>query len=60
MNVLTWGNDPAESERIKVDLLLAAVRWARAHYSYVVIDNHPGYDDRTMAMLACSARSSWW
>lgn len=55
VNVLTWGNDPAESERIKVDLLLAAVRWARAHYSYVVIDNHPSYDDRTMAMLACSS-----
>ncbi len=54
VNVLTWGNDPAESERIKVDLLLAAVRWARAHYSYVVIDNHPSYDDRTMAMLAIS------
>jgi pilus assembly protein CpaE len=54
VNVLTWGNDPAESERIKVDLLLAAVRWARAHYSFVVIDNHPSYDDRTMAMLACS------
>lgn len=54
VNVLTWGNDPAESERIKVDLLLAAVRWARAHYSYVIIDNHPSYDDRTMAMLACS------
>jgi pilus assembly protein CpaE len=54
VSVLTWGNDPAESERIKVDLLLAAVRWARAHYSYVVIDNHPSYDDRTMAMLAIS------
>ena len=54
VNVLTWGNDPAESERITVDLLLAAVRWARAHYSYVVIDNHPSYDDRTMAMLAIS------
>ena len=55
VNVLTWGNDPAESERIKVDLMLAAVRWARAHYSYVIIDNHPSYDDRTMAMLACSS-----
>lgn len=54
VNVLTWGNDPSESERIKVDLLLAAVRWARSHYSYVVIDNHPSYDDRTMAMLAIS------
>jgi pilus assembly protein CpaE len=54
VNVLTWGNDPAESERIKVDLMLAAVRWGRAHYSYVIIDNHPSYDDRTMAMLACS------
>lgn len=55
VHVLTWGNDPAESERIGVDLLLAAVRWARSHYSYVVIDNHPSYDDRTMAMLAISS-----
>ncbi|MEX0709702.1 MAG: AAA family ATPase [Chloroflexota bacterium] len=55
VHVLTWGNDPAESERIDVDLLLAAVRWARSHYSYVVIDNHPSYDDRTMAMLAISS-----
>lgn len=55
VNVLTWGNDPAESERVGVDLLLAAVRWARAHYSFVVIDNHPSYDDRTMAMLAISS-----
>ncbi len=52
LRVLTWGNDPAESERVTVDLLLAALRWARNHHSYVVIDNHPGYDDRTMAMLA--------
>jgi len=55
VHVLTWGNDPAESERIDVDLLLAAVRWARSHYSYVIIDNHPSYDDRTMAMLAISS-----
>jgi pilus assembly protein CpaE len=55
VHVLTWGNDPAQSERVGVDLLLAAVRWARAHYSYVVIDNHPSYDDRTMAMLAISS-----
>jgi pilus assembly protein CpaE len=54
VNVLTWGSDPAASERITVDLLLAAVRWARSHYSYVIIDNHPSYDDRTMAMLAIS------
>jgi MinD-like ATPase involved in chromosome partitioning or flagellar assembly len=52
VRVLTWGTDPAESERISVDLLLAALRWARSHHSYVIIDNHPGYDDRTMAMLA--------
>ena len=52
VRVLTWGTDPAESERISVDLLLAALRWARNHHSYVIIDNHPGYDDRTMAMLA--------
>ena len=52
VRVLTWGTDPAESERVTVDLLLAALRWAKNHHSYVVIDNHPGYDDRTMAMLA--------
>jgi pilus assembly protein CpaE len=51
VRVLTWGTDPSESERITVDLLLAALRWGRQHHSYVVIDNHPGYDDRTMAML---------
>ena len=52
VRVMTWGTDPAESERISVDLLIAAIRWARDHHSYVIIDNHPGYDDRTMAMLA--------
>ncbi|HET6380483.1 MAG TPA: AAA family ATPase [candidate division Zixibacteria bacterium] len=51
VRVLTWGNDPAESERVTADLLLAALRWARAHHSFVVVDTHPGYDDRTMAML---------
>jgi pilus assembly protein CpaE len=54
VDVIPWGNDPAQSVRIGVDLLLAAVRWAKAHYSWVVIDNHPSYDDRTMAMLAIS------
>jgi pilus assembly protein CpaE len=52
VRVLTWGTDPAESERVSVDLLLAALRWARSRHSYVIVDNHPGYDDRTMAMLA--------
>ncbi|MGH2427689.1 MAG: AAA family ATPase [Candidatus Limnocylindria bacterium] len=52
VRVLTWGSDPAESERVTVDLMLAALRWARNHHSYVIVDNHPGYDDRTMAMLA--------
>jgi pilus assembly protein CpaE len=52
LRVLTWGTDPAESERVTVDLMLAAMRWARTHHSYVVVDNHPGYDDRTMAMLS--------
>jgi pilus assembly protein CpaE len=52
VRVLTWGADPAESERVTVDLLLAAVRWARERHSYVIVDLHPGYDDRTMAMLA--------
>lgn len=51
VRVLTWGSDPAQSERVSVDLLLAALRWAKAHYSFVVVDTHPGYDDRTMAML---------
>ena len=52
MRVLPWGPAPGESERVSVDLLLAAMRWARTHHSYVVVDNHPGYDDRTMAMLS--------
>lgn len=54
VRVLTWGTDPAESELVSVDLLLAALRWARNHHSFVLVDNHPGYDDRTMAMLAVS------
>lgn len=54
VRVLTWGTEPAESERISTDLLVAAVRWARAHHSWVIIDCHPSYDDRTMAMLAAS------
>ena len=54
VRVLTWGTDPGESERITVDLMLAALRWARDNHSYVIIDNHPGYADRTMAMLAVS------
>ena len=28
VRVLTWGTEPAESERVTVDLLLAALRWA--------------------------------
>lgn len=55
VRVLTWGTDPGESERVSVDLLLAALRWARNHHSYVIVDNHPGYDDRTMAMLAVAS-----
>jgi pilus assembly protein CpaE len=54
VHVLTWGTEPAESERISTDLLVAAVRWARTHHSWVIIDCHPSYDDRTMAMLAAS------
>jgi MinD-like ATPase involved in chromosome partitioning or flagellar assembly len=55
VRVLTWGTEPGESERVTVDLLLAALRWAKAHHSYVVVDNHPGYDDRTMAMLTLAS-----
>ena len=51
VRVLTWGSDPAESEQVGVDLLLAALRWGKAHHSFVIVDTHPGYDDRTMAML---------
>jgi len=51
VRVLTWGSDPADSEKVTVDLLLAALRWGKANHAYVVVDNHPGYDDRTMAML---------
>jgi pilus assembly protein CpaE len=54
VRVLTWGTEPSESERISTDLLVAAVRWARQHHSWVIIDCHPSYDDRTMAMLAAS------
>lgn len=55
VRVLTWGRRPAQSELVTVDLLLAALRWARAHHAYVVVDNHPGYDDRTMAMLTLAS-----
>jgi pilus assembly protein CpaE len=51
LRVLTWGNEPGDSERVTVDLLIAALKWARSRHAYVVVDNHPGYDDRTMAML---------
>jgi pilus assembly protein CpaE len=55
VRVLTWGSDPAESESVGVDLLLAALRWAKAHHTYVIVDTHPGYDDRTMAMLTLAS-----
>jgi pilus assembly protein CpaE len=55
VRVLTWGADPADSERVTVDLLLAALRWAKTHHAYVVVDTHPGYDDRTMAMLTLAS-----
>ena len=54
VRILNWGNDPGESTRIGTDLLVAAVRWARTHHAWVIIDCHPSYDDRTMAMLAAS------
>jgi pilus assembly protein CpaE len=52
LDVLTWGFEPADAERIGPDLLIAAVRWARQSYEVIVIDTHPGYDDRTVAMLS--------
>ena len=51
IRVLTWGTDPGDSERVSVDLLLAALRWARTQHAWIIVDNHPGYADRTMAML---------
>lgn len=50
LRVLSWGTDPGQT--VSADLLLAALRWARRRHAYVIVDNHPGYDDRTMAMLA--------
>ena len=52
LDVLTWGFEPADAERIGPDLMIAAVRWARQHYEVVIVDTHPGYDDRTVAMLS--------
>jgi pilus assembly protein CpaE len=52
LNVLTWGFEPADAERIGPDLLIAAVRWARQNYELIIVDTHPGYDDRTVAMLS--------
>ncbi|HEY7737516.1 MAG TPA: AAA family ATPase [Candidatus Limnocylindria bacterium] len=52
LDVLTWGFEPADAERIGPDLMIAAVRWARPHYEIVIVDTHPGYDDRTVAMLS--------
>ena len=52
LDVLTWGFEPADAERIGPDLMIAAVRWARQHYELVIVDTHPGYDDRTVAMLS--------
>jgi len=54
VRILSWGSEPGESTRIGTDLLVAAVRWARTHHAWVIIDCHPSYDDRTMAMLAAS------
>jgi len=52
LDVLTWGFEPGDAERIGPDLLIAAVRWARQHYELIIVDTHPGYDDRTVAMLS--------
>ena len=50
LHVLTWGTTPGQS--IPAELLLAALRWARGRHSFVIVDCHPGYDERTMSMLA--------
>ena len=52
LDVMTWGFEPGDAERIGPDLLIEAVRYARREYDLVIIDTHPGYDDRTVAMLS--------
>lgn len=52
LDVLTWGFEPADAERIGPDLMIAAVRWARQNFEMIIVDTHPGYDDRTVAMLS--------
>lgn len=52
LEVLTWGFVPGDAEGIGPDLLIAAVRWARRTYDLIIVDTHPGYDDRTLAMLS--------
>ena len=54
VRVLIWGNDPSESTGIGVDLLVAALRWARSRHQWVVVDTKTSYGDRTMAMLSAS------
>ena len=55
VRVMTWGSHPADADKLGTDLLLAALRWAKHHHDYVVVDTHPGYDDKTMAMLTASS-----
>lgn len=54
VRVLTWGNDPSDATGIGVDLLVAALRWARGRHDWVIVDTKASYGDRTMAMLAAS------
>lgn len=54
VRILTWGDDPAEAMGIGVDLLVAALRWARSKHDWVVVDTKASYGDRTMSMLAAS------
>lgn len=55
VRLLTWGNDPSDSTGVGVDLLVAALRWARSRHQWVVIDTKTSYGDRTMAMLSASS-----
>jgi len=52
LDVLAWGTEPSQSAHISLELMAAALQWAKSRYAYIVIDTHPGYDERTVAMLS--------
>ena len=55
LRVVTWGWEPGDAELVTSDMLIATTRWGRQTHAFVVIDTHPGYDDRAMAMLTVAS-----